>query len=446
MKSRAGVERLGTQSIPRLLLEMSSQTTFALMVYAIYTVTDVYFLSVGVGPLAAAGASIIAPVLLALGAIATTVGAGGASVVSRALGENNPERASHAVAAAHLMFWTAALTITVLGTLFIEPLVAVLGATEAIRPYATEYGRIIFLGAITSTGFSAIIRADGSTRYATLIWIVPVTVNLILCWLFIMVLQLGASGAALATVTGQAVSMGMGIHFFFFRKNRPYLLKRRHFHPDWKTTSEILMIGLPSLAKNLSASLLAVVINNLLKNLGGDGALSVFAVVNRIYLALSIGQLGIVQAMQPILGYNFGQRNTLRIQQTIQLSLMATVAYGLVMCALCLMFPEHLIALLSTDQSVTASGPFALACMALAYPILGISMGVAAVFQSVGMPARALMLTLGGIALIKLPVLLLLAHFFSLTGIWVSEGISELLLCVVALGMLWKSWGDGLRS
>ncbi|GAP07846.1 Na+-driven multidrug efflux pump, partial [Anaerolinea thermolimosa] len=217
------VERLGTEKIGSLLWEMSSQTTLALLVYAIYSVTDTYFLSVGINSRAAAGASIISPVLIALGGVATTVGAGGASVVSRALGEKNPERAAKAVANTFLIFWTTALIISLFGSLFIRRIVYWFGATESVAPYAITYGRIIFLGAIFSTGFSTIVRADGNIRYSTAMWIIPVLTNTFLCWLFIMVLRLGVAGAALATVIGgQALSAAMSMYFFFFRKNRSY--------------------------------------------------------------------------------------------------------------------------------------------------------------------------------------------------------------------------------
>jgi len=169
------VIRLGTEKIGKLLWEMSSQTTFSLLVYAIYSITDTYFLFVEINSLAAAGASIISPVLIALGGVATIVGVGGASVVSRTLGEENLQRASRTVANTFLIFWTVAITITIFGSLFIKPIVYLLGATESIAPYAITYGRIIFLGALTSTGFSAIIRADGNIRYSTAIWVIPLS-------------------------------------------------------------------------------------------------------------------------------------------------------------------------------------------------------------------------------------------------------------------------------
>ncbi len=144
----AAVERLGTEKIGKLLWEMSSQTTFSLLVYAIYSITDTWFLSVGVNSLAAAGASIISPVLIALGGVATIVGVGGASVVSRALGEGNAGRASRTVANTFLIFWCVALAITVAGTLLIEPLVYLLGRIIEslrilVRPHQPKPARLI---------------------------------------------------------------------------------------------------------------------------------------------------------------------------------------------------------------------------------------------------------------------------------------------------------------
>lgn len=438
------VERLGTEKIWKLLLDMSSQTTFSLLVYAGYSIINTYFLSVGINSLAAAGASIISPVLMALGGVATIVGVGGASVVSRALGEQHSERASRTVANTFLIFWAVAATITIFGALFIRPIVFLLGATETIAPYAITYGRIIFLGAITSTGYSAIIRADGNARFSTAIWVIPVAVNTVLAWLFIMVLRVGVGGAAWATVIGQAVSAGMSVYFFFFRKNRSYRIKAAYFKPDKSIIGEVLMIGLPSFLKSISASLVVIVTNNLLKVMGGDSALGVFAIVNRLYASLSMPQTGIVQGMQPLVGYNFGQKRFERVKKTISLSLGATVVYGLLVGSLCLSMPAALIALLSKESVIVAEGQIALRFLALSYPLSGVAILAAAYFQSVGKAKDALWLTLGGILLVKLPVLLLASRFFGLNGIWASEAVSELILCAVALLMLKNYQGKAL--
>lgn len=441
MSTASRVERLGSERIGKLLLEMSSQTTFSLLVYAIYSITDTYFLSVGINSLAAAGSAIVAPVLIALGAVATTVGSGGASLVSRALGEQNVEKASRTVANTFLIFWVTAITITILGTLLIEPIVYLLGATDSIAPYAIEYGRIIFLGAITSTGYSTIIRADGNARFSTAIWVIPISVNLVLCWLFIIVLRMGVAGAAWATVIGQTVSASMSVYFFFFRKNRSYDIKAAYFKPDWSIIIDVLMIGFPSLIKNFSVSLMVIVTNNLLRLMGGDSALSVFAIVSRLYSSLLTPQTGIVQGMQPLVGYNFGQKKFERVRETIRMSLGASVVYGALVCGICLLMPALLIGVLSKENVIISEGQTALRLMALAYPLTGVSLITAASFQSVGRVKEALLLTLGGIILIKLPVLLLAARLFSLTGIWAAEASSELILCIVAIIMLKRFQG-----
>lgn len=436
MAGSSRVERLGTEKIGKLLLELSSQTTLSLLVYAIYSVTDTYFLSVGINSLAAAGASVISPVLIALGGVATTVGAGGASVVSRALGEANSEKASRTVANTFLIFWSVALAITVFGALFIQPLVRLLGATDDVAPYAIAYGRIIFLGALTSTGYSALVRADGNARYSTAMWMIPVSTNILCCWLFIMLLHLGAAGAALATVLGQAISASMGIYFFFFRKNRSYQIKMASFQPDWSIMAEIILIGFPSFCKSISASLVVIITNNLLKLMGGDSALAVFAIVNRLYSGLNTPQIGIMQGMQPIVGYNFGQKRFGRVWQTITRSLGATVVYGSIACSLCLLLPGTLIALLSREPGILSEGQIALRLMSLACPVSGISVVIAASFQAVGRAKEAFLITLGGIIFVKLPVLLLASSLFSLTGIWAAEAASESLLCVISLLLL----------
>ncbi|HVU67094.1 MAG TPA: MATE family efflux transporter [Ktedonobacteraceae bacterium] len=436
MAGSSRVERLGTEKIGKLLLELSSQTTLSLLVYAIYSVTDTYFLSVGINSLAAAGASVISPVLIALGGVATTVGAGGASVVSRALGEANSEKASRTVANTFLIFWSVALVITVCGALFIQPLVRLLGATDDVAPYAIAYGRIIFLGALTSTGYSALVRADGNARYSTAMWMIPVSTNILCCWLFIMILHLGTAGAALATVLGQTISASMGIYFFFFRKNRSYQIKMASFQADWSIMAEIILIGFPSFCKSISASLVVIITNNLLKVMGGDSALAVFAIVNRLYSGLNTPQIGIMQGMQPIVGYNFGQKRFGRVWQTITRSLGATVVYGSIACSLCLLLPGTLIALLSREPGLLSEGQIALRLMSLACPVSGISVVIAASFQAVGRAREAFLITLGGIVFVKLPVLLLASSLFSVTGIWAAEAASEGLLCVISLLLL----------
>jgi len=249
-------------------------------------------------------------------------------------------------------------------------------------------------------------------------------------------LQIGVAGAVLATVAGQAISAGMSMYFFFFRRNRTYQLQAACFKPDKSIIGEVLMIGLPSFLKSISTSLIVIVTNNLLRRIGGDSALGIFAIIGRLFTALKMPQTGIMQGMQPIVGYNFGQKGFDRARKTISLSLWAVIVYGLVVCSLCLLFPTNLIDILSKEITIITEGQNALRLLALSYPTGGVAILVAAYFQSVGKAKEALTITLGGILLVKLPVLLLASRLFALNGIWAAEAISELILCVASLFML----------
>ena len=196
------------------------------------------------------------------------------------------------------------------------------------------------------------------------------------------------------------------------------------------------MIGLPSFLKSLSASLVVIITNNLLRLIGGDSALGVFAIVSRLYAALITPQTGIVQGMQPLVGYNFGQKHIDRVRKTMSLSLGATIMYGLLVCGLCVLIPITLIGLLSREPVILTEGQTALRLLSLSYPLSGVAILIAAYFQSIGKAKEALLLTLGGIFFVKLPVLLLASRLFALNGIWASEAISELILCGVSLMIL----------
>ncbi len=428
--------KLGTEPIGKLLLSMSSQTILALMVYAIYSITDIFFVSRGVGPLAAAGVSVSSPLLIALGAVSTTVGAGGASIVSRALGAKNTEKASRTIANAFVIFWIAAILVTIFGLLFLDRLTILMGATENILPFAKSYGKIILIGAISSTGYSAIVRADGNIRYSTAMWLIPVGTNILLDPIFIYIFHWGVSGAAVATVIAQVISAGMGIYFFFFRKESSYRMRAKYFFPKRELTAEILLVGLPSFLKNMSASLIAVITNNLLKELGGDAALSVYAIVGKLYTGFATPMVGIMQGMQPIAGYNFGRKEYPRVKKAIRLSLITSVFYGILVCIVCIAIPIMLLSVMSKDSIVILSGVPAFRRMALAFPLCGITLMVSAYFQATGNASKAVALSLGGIIAVKIPVLITLSLLFGLNGIWLSEAVSELFLCIISLWML----------
>lgn len=244
--------KLGTQKIPKLILSFSTTVLAGLVLNSVYTLTDTLFISHAVGDNAMGGVSLILPFTILQGAIATTVGSGASAIVSRKLGEGKNGEAGNVTFNAMLIFYVTAIITTLLGFAFMNPLLKALGCTCELEIYAKEYFTIILLGNVFSTGFSSIIRAEGKMLYGMLIWIIPISINIILDAVFILVLDMGVKGSALATIICQFTSFLMSMLFFM----RFTTQKFQGIHPNKKTSIEIIGIGLPSLIQSGSLSVM----------------------------------------------------------------------------------------------------------------------------------------------------------------------------------------------
>ena len=273
---------LGTAPVSKLLLSASLNASIALLLYSIYSVTDSLFLAWSVDAYAAGAVSVTTPLLLILSAVSTMAGSGGASVISRCLGRGDQEQAARVAANVFLTFWLFAIIVSITGILLIDPLLNILGAAGRLYDYAKEYGVILLAGAVFSTGFSAIIRAEGAARFSMYIWVFPVLLNIVLDYLFLFPFQLGVKGAAAATVISQMLSLGMSIWFFFIRKKRTYYIKRRHFRLKRQIMKETALIGFPSLVQQSTSSILLIIVNRQLFHYGGEAAVTAFGFVTRL--------------------------------------------------------------------------------------------------------------------------------------------------------------------
>ena len=242
-------DELAVTSISRLIMSMSLPSIIGVLAYNLYNILDTLLLSQGAGMDAVGGVAVSFPLFMLLSAVASTLGTGAASVISRALGRGDDEQAARAAANTFLVFYATALAMTVVGLLFLDPILLMMGVTDSLLPVARSYTRIILIGAVTSTGFSNLIRAEGASRYAMAIWVIPLSVNTAFDILFIFGLEWGATGAALGTVIGQCVSMAMSVNFFLLSGRSRLRLAARHFRPDIRLIATILSTGLPSLAQ-----------------------------------------------------------------------------------------------------------------------------------------------------------------------------------------------------
>ncbi len=407
--------------------------------------SDIFFLSRGVSPYAAGGVALVVPVTIVLGAVSSALGAGGASIISRALGAGDNEKAGHTAGNIFLFFFVVALLFTTLGLIFIDPLLNLLGTDEILMPYTRDYLVIILIGAVTSTGFSSLIRAEGNTKYSLYIWIFPVLINLIFDPIFIFVLGLGVKGAAIATVLAQITSYSMSVHYFFFRKDRVYKIKLKHFKLSRKTILEILAIGSPTFLSQISMSFFAIFINHLLYQSGGSDAIVAFGIVSRIQSFAIIPQNGIVQGLQPVVSYNYAAKNYPRISEVIMWGSIFSICYGLFMTILILLFGSTVVGIFVNDD-ILQLGTTILKILSLSYLVKGIPVIVSSVYQSMGKPITSVILLCIGILIVQLPLILILNELFGLNGIWYGFCISDFLIAISNAVFITVSYKKLLRG
>ncbi|KAB8165899.1 MATE family efflux transporter [Streptomyces sp. 3MP-14] len=403
--------------------------------FGLYALTNALFVARGVGAEALVAVNVVAPLLLVLGAVSTTVGVGGASMVSRALGAGDPRRAARAAGNAFLVYWTAALLITVLGLTLLDPLLTLLGARGEVRGHAREYATILLAGAITATGFSSLVRAEGRLRYSTLLWTLPLACQILLDPLLILGLDLGVRGAALGTIGGQAVSMGMSLWFFFLQRDRPYRITLADLRPHGPTLRELVAVGAPSFLNGLGNTLVMLLVNGRLAALGNPADLAAYATSVRVTTFVLMPQTGIAQGIQPLVGYNVGRGLLERARRVRVLALRATVLYGTAVGLALLALAGPLAAAFTDDAAARPATVEALRIIALSYPLAGVAALAATYFQARERAVPSLVISVGSVLAIQVPVLFAL----SLAGtpwLWAGYPVAALLSAAGALAVL----------
>jgi putative MATE family efflux protein len=426
---------LGTRPVGRLLWSSCSQTTLSVGTYGIYALTSTWFVAHGVGDTAMAAVNLAAPVLLLLSAVASAVGIGGASLVSRSLGAGDAASAARAAGNAFTLFWISAVTTTVIGLFKLNLLLTMLGARGALLGPARAYAIVLLSGAIVSTGFSSLVRAEGRMRFSTLLWVVTVLVQIALDPVLIFGLHLGVRGAAFGIVGGQAVSAAMSTWFFFLRRDRSYRITFADLLPHGGTVRSLLGIGAPSFLTGIGATVLAVLVNATLAHVGSAAILGAYAVCTRIRTFVTTPQLGISQGLQPVVGYSHGLAQPERVRRALTLALRATVLYGVLVLASVILLARPMVAIFVTDPVIASTAQHALRIIAVAFAAYGITPLISAYFQSVGKPKPSYLLSLGTLLAVKIPLVIVLGHS-GINGIWVGLAVGEVASAFIAVIIL----------
>lgn len=432
------IEKMERKPMGILVGKMSFQTTFSLFVYSAYAVTDTWFVARGAGIMASAGIGVLSPVFLILNGLSTAIGAGAASMLSRALGEKNSTKAADIVMNAFLLFTVCSFVFTLGGELLLNRILFVLRVEGDILNSARIYGRILIAGAVTSTGFSSLMRASGHLGYATLQWILPIGINLCFDAWFIFGCQLGVKGAAWATVLSQIVSYVTSMYFFLGWKKKPYRITKMNCRLKKSIVKEMLLIGCPSLFLQIGNSIITFIFQRFLITFGNEIIYAAYVISERIFQIFWTPHTGIAQGIQPLIGYFSGGKNLRKTREVIRYAVFISILYGAGSLILCKYTFRGIFGFFSDDTEILASGAEILKYLLWLFPIRGIGDIILSVFQAKGNSRKIWALSIISLLVVRFPVVLILGSIWKTNGLWVSFVLSELLFDICSITIMRK--------
>ena len=437
-----GQQILGTEPIGKLLIKYSVPAIIGMMVNALYNVVDRMFIGniPGVGPMAITGLGVTMTIMTIILAFGMLVGIGATTNISIKLGQGKREEAEHIVGNSITLALIIGIILTVVVTVFSDSILKVFGASESTLIYAKSYMSIILLGTIFSISamvFNNIIRGDGNPKLSAIIMAAGCATNIVLDAVLIFGFNMGIQGAALATIASQGLTAIWGFSYYLKGKSNLKFTKTS-LKLDMNIVKIIFAIGSAPFAMQLATSLVQVISNNALRTYGSDLAIGAMATISSIVMIFLMPSFGLVQGMQPIVGFNYGAKNYDRAIKTFKLSLLSSSIFFIVGALLIQFVPQALVGMFNRDpqlMDITVNG---LRKYSFALPIVGISIVGTNYIQSSGKAKVAMVLSLLRQVIILIPMILILPKFLGLNGVWFAQPTADIIASAITAIVLIK--------
>ncbi len=429
---------LDTDRIGWLLVKLATPAFFGMFVQTLYNVVNTIFIGHFVGPLAIAGLSIVFPLqMLAMG-IGMMVGMGGSSLISRFLGAGNTGGAERTVGNGV----TISIVFSLVVTLAVLPLVnfwlRLIGASDAVLPYAREYLVIVISGTVFNVLAMTLLsfaRAEGNARVGMTAMIIGGVLNIILDAIFIIWLGMGVTGAALGTVIGQIVSMIYLVTYYLTGSS--YLkFHMRNLRLDLSILKQMFAIGVASFVQTVAGSLSAMILINMVVKYGGDIALGAFGIIQRVMMFATMPGMVFGQGLQPILGFNYGAKRYHLALKAISIAAIVSTSLSMLAFLVLYFYPEPIMRIFTSDAPLIEMGTYASKLVFLSMPIMGAVMIGQIIFQSLGKAMQAFITALVRPVIFLIPIVLLMAHLWQLDGVFLAFPVSDVLTLILVLVLL----------
>ncbi len=423
---------LGTNDIKQLLIKQAVPASIGILFMSINILVDTIFVGQWIGSLAIAAVTVVLPITFLISSLGMAIGIGGSSIISRALGAKDKEKAYRTFGNQIMMTLILALFFVVIGFLYANEILLLFGANGEIMNPAKEFFFPVLIGvpflALCMMG-NNVIRAEGKAKFAMMAMIIPAFGNIFLDIVFIKFMNLGMFGAALATTISYFMCF-VFILWFFIKKSE---LKpaAHHYRFDFSIVKEISSLGLVTFSRQGVVSILAIIVNHTLFVYGGEHSVVVYGIISRMLMFALFPILGITHGFLPIAGYNYGAENYSRVKETISISIKYAALLATLIFLIILFFAQPIVAVFTNDLDVINETPNAMRWVFAATPIIALQLIGAAYFQAAGKAIPALLLTLTKQGFFLIPLVLILPKYFGIFGVWVAFPIADVLSTLI---------------
>jgi len=423
--------------VSTLIPKLAVPTIISMLTTAIYNMADTFFVS-QIGTSAAAAVGVIFSLMAIIQAIGFTFGMGCGSFISRSLGKKDIKSAEEAGAIAFFTAIFIGLLLAVFGLLFINKLVLLLGATETIAPYAKDYGRYILIGAPYMCGafvLNNILRSQGNAVRSMLGITAGGVLNIVLDPIFIFGLNMGVSGAAIATIISQFISFVILILQCNYRDGS-IKIRFSNFKPSLGMYKEILNTGMPTLYRQGLASFSAILLN-ISASPFGDSAIAAVSIVTRIIMFINSALIGFGQGYQPVCGFNYGAKRYDRVLEAFWFCAKVAFVALSIFALIGFIFAPNIIAVFrANDAEVIKIGSRTMRFQCLVMPLHSFTVIVNMTLQSLGYGWKASVVAAGRQGLFFIPTILLLPSLIGITGIETSQAIADFFTFLLAIALI----------
>jgi putative MATE family efflux protein len=421
------------ERIGRLLLQYSMPAIVAMTVSSLYNIIDRIFIGQGVGPLAISGLALTLPFMNLAIAFGALVGAGASALVSIRMGESRGEEAARILGNMTLLNVVLGTVYSIVMFIFLDQILFLFGASRETLPYAKQFLQVLLVGNVfqhSFMGFNNVMRSSGHPRKAMLVTLSTVGINLVLAPTFIFVLHWGIRGAALATVIAQSIGLIVVVSHFLDRRNVVHF-RRDGFAMDLGIVRDIFAIGMSSFVVQVCACLITILINlNLVKH-GGDYAVGAFGIINSILMCVVMVVLGLVQGMQPIVGFNYGAKLYPRVIRAFKLTILAGTAVTSFGFLLGQLLPHLIVRAFTSNQELANLAVSGMHLVFAVFPIVGAQIVTSSFFQAIGRAKISVLMSLSRQVVFLIPGLLILPRIFGLHGVWSAMPTADFLASLV---------------